>query len=81
MFTKRSVCWGMDGSSRPAIQCWNRKTKETEQLATLNSDAFYSAALNNGVLVFSTDGTTDGQATFWISQNEKSWTRDSKNHY
>lgn len=89
MFTKRSVCWGMDGStgsSKPAIQCWNRKTKETEQLATLDSDAFYSATLDNGAQVLSTDGL-DGQASLWTSQDEKSWTkshswaRDRENHY
>ncbi len=89
MFTKRSVCWGMDSSEefeKPKIQCWNRKTKKTEELNTLDSNAFYSTVLNNGTQILSTDGL-NGEASLWISKNDNSWTKSHswpryrKSHY
>lgn len=78
IFTKNYVYWGMDGTSKISPQhkilCWDRLSHKLEDQATLDSAAFYSAALDDGTLAISTDGLTDGSA-IWLSSGDNAWKR------
>lgn len=90
IFDEEYVYWGMDGISEqyphPLIWRWNRKTTETEDLAELDSYAFYSTKLSNGTSFISTDGT-DGSACLWQSKDLVNWvssvcfSKRRKNHF
>jgi len=90
IFDEESVYWGMDGNSdrypEPLIWRWDRKSKETETVAVLDSYAFYSTKLLNGTLVLSTDGT-NGSASLWHCNDSTkwfqtvSWDRKRMNHF
>jgi len=80
MFTKEKVYWGMDGSTEEMpfqIWSWDRETAKVESVSEINSYAFFSATLDNGTLILSTDGLKDA-ATLWVCKDEASWEQAAK---
>lgn len=78
LFTDEYVYWGMDGFSAefplPRIFRWSRKKGQTEEVATIDSLAFYSTKMQDGTFVLSTSSEIGG-ASIIISKDGKSWNK------
>jgi len=75
VFDKDYIYWGTDGKSAEYpenhIVRWSRSKEETEIIATIDSDAFYSAK-GDSCYVITTDGKGDG-GSIWISRDGLNW--------